>query len=72
MLAFALSIHKAQGQSLSEVVVDLKGVFEYGQAYVALSRCTTLRGLTVLNYTAGCIRTHPRVLAFYSDFKAKN
>lgn len=45
-LAWAMTIHKAQGKTFSNVVVDFgRGAFAHGQAYVALSRCESLTGL---------------------------
>jgi ATP-dependent DNA helicase PIF1 len=60
-----MSIHKSQGQTLERVVVDLARIFENGQAYVALSRATSIEGLQVLNFNAQKIRANPRVVEFY-------
>ena len=51
-----MSIHKSQGQTLERVKVDLARVFEKGQAYVALSRATSLDGLQVLNFDPAKVR----------------
>ena len=45
--AWAMTVHKAQGMTLSRVIVDLSHSFEPGQAYVALSRAENLKGLKV-------------------------
>lgn len=66
ILAWALSIHKAQGQTLERVKVDLGRVFEKGQAYVALSRATTQQGLQVLRFDKQKVMAHPRVVQFYN------
>lgn len=66
ILAWALSIHKAQGQTLERVTVNLGKVFEKGQAYVALSRATCQDGLRVMGFNKSKVMAHPRVVNFYS------
>lgn len=67
ILAWALSIHKAQGQTLQRVKVDLGRVFEKGQAYVALSRATSQAGLQVTRFEPRKVMVHPRVIEFYDN-----
>lgn len=47
-LAWAITIHKSQGMTLTEAEIDLKRTFEDGMGYVALSRLKDIKGLTVL------------------------
>ncbi|CAG8479434.1 13335_t:CDS:2 [Acaulospora morrowiae] len=65
ILAWAISIHKSQGQSLERVKVDLDRIFERGQAYVALSRARTMDYLQVLNFSRDKVMADEKVLNFY-------
>jgi ATP-dependent exoDNAse (exonuclease V) alpha subunit len=52
-LAYALTIHKAQGMTLDAAYVDIRAAREPGQAYVALSRVRTLAGLHLKEWPKG-------------------
>ncbi len=60
-LAWAMTVHKSQGVSLDEAVMDLSDVFEFGQGYVALSRVKRLAGLHLLGWNERAFQVHPEV-----------
>ncbi|MBD5213497.1 MAG: tetratricopeptide repeat protein, partial [Bacteroidales bacterium] len=65
-LAWALTIHKSQGLTFNRVIIDLgRGAFSSGQSYVALSRSTSLDGLTLKSpLTARDIFVNPAIVGF--------
>ena len=62
-LAWATTIHKVQGLTLNEIVVDMDGTsrFSLGQAYVAFSRVKTLAGLYIVKFNASGIKKSEKV-----------
>lgn len=53
-LSWAVTIHKGQGKTFDKVHIDFgRGTFVHGQAYVALSRCRTLEGMTLTTPVQG-------------------
>lgn len=71
-LAWAITVHKSQGMSLDEAVMDLREVFEYGQGYVALSRVRRFKGLHLLGINDRALEVHPEVLAKDIEFRASS
>lgn len=71
VLAYALTIHKAQGQTYQKIAVDVDQCFAKGQAYVALSRVKKMSGLYLLkDVKKSSIKTDPTVIDFYKANKA--
>jgi ATP-dependent DNA helicase PIF1 len=67
-LSYAITIHRSQGSTLDCALVDIgMGTFEYGQAYVALSRVTSLEALYVHEFDPRAFRVHPKVEEFYRN-----
>ena len=71
-LAWAITVHKSQGMSLDEAVVDLSAVFEFGQGYVALSRVKRLSGLHLLGWNRRAFQVHPEVAAKDAKFRVES
>ena len=71
-LAWAITVHKSQGMSLEEAVVDLSAVFEFGQGYVALSRVRRLSGLHLLGWNERAFLVHPEVAAKDAQFRVES
>jgi hypothetical protein len=51
--------------TIPRLSISLKGVFEFGQAYVALSRATELKNLILTGFHERAFVAHPRVKSFY-------
>lgn len=69
-LAWALTIHKSQGLTFNDVVIDFgHGTFSGGQAYVALSRCRSLDGMSLVStINERDVFVNPKVVAFSNSF----
>ncbi len=69
-LAWAITIHKSQGLTFSRVKIDFTGgVFAGGQTYVALSRCTSLKGIRLTKQVSrGDIFVRPEIVQFAQRF----
>jgi len=68
ILAWSVTIHKAQGLTLDKVIVDIgNDIFECGQMYVAISRVKTLDGLYLENFDITKLKINYKVLNFYKE-----
>lgn len=66
--AYAITIHKSQGQTYQNIICDIDRCFADGQAYVALSRCARLNGLHLKSpISRASIRVNRSVLDFYQE-----
>lgn len=65
-VAYAISIHKSQGQTFDKCIIDIRGgAFAHGQVYVALSRCRSLSGIKLISrINKRDLIYSPRVLEF--------
>lgn len=68
--AWAMTIHKSQGMTISKLEVHLNKAFAPGQAYVALSRATGFEGLELSAFDRSTIMADPQVLEFYKKHQS--
>jgi len=72
-LAYAITIHKAQGATLDCALIEIgAGTFECGQAYVALSRVKSLESLYVWDLDPQAFKVHPKVTEFNERLSVVN
>lgn len=70
ILAYAITIHKSQGKTYDDLIVNLSNAFAPGQAYVALSRATSLEGLYLTSLvTNRSIIVNQEAIDFYNKNK---
>ena len=66
-LAWAITIHKAQGLTFDRVVIDAADAFAAGQVYVALSRCRTLEGIVLLTHIPSRALTNAKEVLYFTN-----
>ena len=68
MVAYSVTVHKIQGSSIEKLSIDIgKNIFETGQSYVALSRCTNSNYLHISHLAPERIMANEKVVKFYRD-----
>jgi ATP-dependent exoDNAse (exonuclease V) alpha subunit len=68
-LAYAVSIHKSQGQTFDNAYIDCSRVFTHGQVYVALSRVKSLAGVFVTGFEANRSRCEQTMVDWYIELE---
>jgi ATP-dependent exoDNAse (exonuclease V) alpha subunit len=70
-LAYSMTIHKSQGLSLDAALIDIRAAREPGQAYVALSRLRSLRGLYLKDWFSG-VFVSPEAIGYYRELESRS
>lgn len=70
-LAYAATIHKAQGSTISLARINITRIFEFGQFYVAISRVRNLESLYLKNLNFALIKANPKAVEFYKNLDKK-
>lgn len=70
--AWAITVHKSQGMSLDEAVIDLSRSFAYGMGYVALSRVRRLEGLHLVGFSRESLDLDPRMYTVDRDLQRRS
>ncbi|KAG5335670.1 PIF1 helicase, partial [Acromyrmex heyeri] len=68
-LSYGITIHKSQSLSLQNAVMDLGNIFSCGQAYVILSRVTSLDGLHLINFDPSSVFASKKAIIEYNRLK---
>lgn len=71
-LGYAVSIHKSQGMSLDNMILDCANIFADGQFYVGISRAKSLEGLSIMNFNQNYIRADLDAVDFYINISQMN
>lgn len=66
-LAWAITVHKSQGMTLDRVEMDLARAFGPGMVYVALSRASSLDGLSLASFDKALIKASPIAIQFMNQ-----
>lgn len=71
-LSWAISVHKSQSQTIPNLVIDCTNFWENGQAYVALSRAQSRKGLCIKNFSSKDIKVDERCIEFYRQIEQES
>lgn len=70
LLAWAITIHKSQGQTIPRLCVDMTGIFETSQAYVGIARCPDPNSLQIMNFNKNVVMASQSCVEFYRNLRS--